>query len=77
MPDPTIDERLALGRHWDSSYPSAFANQIDDNPVALPQLQLIQSQSHDFRSSQSTSQQQSKHGSVSPAEQSVMQSDIQ
>jgi hypothetical protein len=77
MPEPTINERLAPGRHRDSSHPSAFANQIGDNPVALPQLQLIQSQSRDFRASQSATQQQSKHGSVSAAEQSVMRNRIQ
>jgi hypothetical protein len=42
MPEPAINERLAPGRHRDSSHPAAFANQIDDNPVPLPQLQLIQ-----------------------------------
>ena len=42
MPEPTINEHLAPSRHRDSSHPSSFADQIDDNPVAISQLQLIQ-----------------------------------
>jgi hypothetical protein len=39
--EPTINEHLAPSRHRDSSHPSAFADQIDDNPVALSQLQFL------------------------------------
>ena len=47
IPKPTIDKGFAPSWHRDSSNPSAFANQIDDYPVALPELQLFQPQSRD------------------------------
>src|SRR5216683_2148490 len=77
MAEPNIHQPLAPSRDRHRSYASALANQIDNNPVALPQLQLIQSQTHDFRASQSTSEQQSEHCSVSSTLQSVLRNSIQ
>ena len=77
MAEPNVHKPLAPIRHRHRSYPSALAHQIDNNPVALPQLQLIQSQTHDFRATQSTSEQQSEHCSVSSTLQSVLRSTIQ
>jgi hypothetical protein len=62
MAEPNINKPLAPCRHGYGSQSSALANQIDNDPVALPQLKLIQSQTHDFRASQSTSEQQSRRG---------------
>src|SRR5713226_2480532 len=77
MAEPNVHKSLAPSRDRHRSYPSALANQIDNNPVALPQLQLIQSQTYDFRASQSTSEQQSEHCSVSSTLQSVLRNSIQ
>src|SRR5260370_29763573 len=65
MAEPNIHKPLAPNRDRHCSHSSTLANQVDNNPVALPQLQLIQSQTHDFRAPQSTSEQQSEHCSVS------------
>jgi hypothetical protein len=43
MAEPDIYKSLAPVRHRHRSNPSALALQIDNGPVALPQLQLIQS----------------------------------
>jgi hypothetical protein len=75
--EPDIYKPLAPIRHRHRSYPSALAHQIDNDPVAIPQLQLIQSQNHDFRASQSTSEQQSEHCSVSSPLQSVLRNSVQ
>jgi hypothetical protein len=75
--DPDIYKPLAPIRDRHRSYPTALAHQIDDDPVALPQLHLIQSQTRDFRASQSTSEPQSEHCSVSFTLQSVSRNSIQ
>jgi hypothetical protein len=67
MAEPNIYEPLAPCRHRYGSQSSALANQIDDDPVTLPQLKLIQLQTHDLRASQSTSEQQSEYCSISPS----------
>ncbi len=67
----------APSRDRHRSYASALAHQIDNSPAALPQLQLIQSQTHDFRPSQSTSEQQSEHCSISSTLQSILRNSIQ
>jgi hypothetical protein len=51
MAEPDIYKSFAPIRHRHRSNPSALALQIDNGPVALPQLQLIQSQTHDLRAS--------------------------
>jgi hypothetical protein len=77
MTEPNIHKSLAPSWDWHCSYVSALAHHIDKDPVALPQLQLIQSQTHDFRPSQSTSEQQSEHCSVSSTLQSVLRNSVQ
>src|SRR5258706_14631914 len=58
MAEPNIHKCLAPSRNRHCSHASALAKQIDNNAVALPQSQLIQSQTHSFRPSNSTSEQQ-------------------
>ena len=45
---PSINECFAPIRNGHCSQPSRLAEQIDDHPMSVPRLQLIQSQSHDF-----------------------------
>ena len=63
--EPDVHKTLAPGRHGYRSQPFVFANQADNDPVALPQSKLIQPQAHEFRAPQSTSEQQSEHCKVS------------
>jgi hypothetical protein len=55
---PIINQSLAPLRNGHCSQSSAFAKQVRDDPMAFPQLNLIQSQRHGFRSSQTASEQQ-------------------
>jgi hypothetical protein len=41
--EPSINQRLTPDRHRDRSQSSSLSKHIDDDPVVLPRLQLIQS----------------------------------
>jgi hypothetical protein len=45
---PSINQTFTPDWYRNRSQPSALPNHIDDNPVVLPRLQLIQSQVHGF-----------------------------
>jgi hypothetical protein len=47
--EPCIQQLLGPRRHRHCSQPSSLTDQIDDDPTSLPDLQLLQSQSDDFR----------------------------
>jgi hypothetical protein len=72
MPEPGIEKLFAPRRYRYGSQSFSFPDQIDNDPTTLPRLQLVEVQTHDFRASQSTSQQQSKHCAVSPTAQTVL-----
>ena len=75
--DPSIYETFTPTRHRYRSQSSSLPNHIDDDPVAFPQLQLIQSQVHGFRASQTASEQQSDHRCISSAAQGALRNGIQ
>jgi hypothetical protein len=69
MLEPSIHKLLGPRRHRNCSQPSSFADQIYDDPPAFPGLQLIQGQSHDFRTSQATPQKQPENRAIPPTAQ--------
>jgi hypothetical protein len=66
MPEPGIEKLFAPRRYRHRSQPFSFPNQVDNDQMTLPRLQLVEVQGHDFRASQSKSQQQSEHCAISP-----------
>jgi hypothetical protein len=75
--EPSIYEAFTPGRHGDRSQSSSLPNHIYDHPVAFPQLQLIQSQLHGFRASQTATEQQSDHCCISSAARGALGNGIQ
>jgi hypothetical protein len=49
MSEPGIDKLLGPRWHWYGSYSCSLADQIDNDPVTLSRLQLIEVQAHHFR----------------------------
>jgi hypothetical protein len=75
--EPSIYEGFTPGRRGDHSQPSSLPNHIYDYPMAFPQLQLIQSQLHGFRASQTATEQQSDHCYISAAARGALGNSIQ
>ena len=75
--EPSINQTFTPDWYRNRSQSSALPNHVDDHPVVLPRLQLIQSQVHGFGASQTTSEQQSDHCSISSPAKCALRNGIQ
>jgi hypothetical protein len=74
--EPSINQTFTPAWHRNCSQSSPLPEHIDDHPVVLPRLQLIQSQVHGFRASQTASEQQSDHCSISSPAKGALRNSI-
>jgi hypothetical protein len=68
---PSIDCLLHPSRHRNRTDMTAFANQVHDGPVSLPDLQILNFKGGEFSPAQSTAYEYGYHGEITDTAQVV------